>query len=762
MTKAGKLWTILIVMSVASFSILGLLGREIHREAPPIPNQVMTYSGTVLFTKADIQRGREVWQSMGGQQVGSVWGHGGLVAPDWSADFLHREATTLLNILAQKKHRLPFDKLNLETQAAIKAAMKSEIRTNTYDEKSGSILVTKDRAQAIAIVRSHYEKLLGDEASFQHLREAYALAENPLPILEQRKQISSFFYWISWASGTNRPNQDLTYTSNWPHEPLIDNLPTTDTVVWSVVSVMLLIAGIGTLVWYHAAHGGEAPVRPPEADPLNEIKVTPSMRATTKYFWTAAALFMLQIILGGITAHYSVEGQDFYGFPLSDYLPYAVTRTWHTQLAVFWIATAWLGTGLYIAPALSGLEPKFQRLGVNVLWLALVAVVLGSMAGEWAAVQRLIDLDWNFYFGHQGYEYVDLGRFWQVLLLIGLFIWVGLVGRALWPALKTPGEGRPLVLILFLSSVAIGLFYGAGLSWGKHTHLSMVEYWRWWVVHLWVEGFFEVFATTVIALLTVRLGLVRQKAANQAVLFGTIVFLTGGILGTLHHLYFSGTPTSVIAVGALFSALEVVPLALIGFEAYDSYRHSKAAPWVEKYRWAILCFVAVAFWNLVGAGLFGFMINPPISLYYIQGLNTTALHGHTALFGVYGMLGIGLILFCLRGLYSGKAWAWNNGLLKWMFISLNAGLVMMALLSLLPVGAMQAWAAVDTGFWFARSAEFLHQEIIHFFVWMRVPGDVIFAFGGILLIVFMAKLALGKKSTAQTPITEGVPATPAK
>ena len=186
--------------------------------------------------------------------------------------------------------------------------------------------------------------------------------------------------------------------------------------------------------------------------------------------------------------------------------------------------------------------------------------------------------------------------------------------------------------------------------WGEHTHISMVEYWRWWVVHLWVEGFFEVFATAVIAFLFTRLGLLRASSATTAVLFATIVFLSGGVLGTLHHLYFTGTPTAVIALGASFSALEVVPLAFIGFEAYQTFKLGQATPWMQRYRWPIMFFTAVAFWNVVGAGLFGFLINPPLPLYYMQGLNLTPLHGHTALFGVYGFLGIGLMLFCLRGL----------------------------------------------------------------------------------------------------------------
>ncbi len=423
---------------------------------------------------------------------------------------------------------------------------------------------------------------------------------------------------------------------------------------------------------------------------------------------------------------------------MSEILPYSVTRTWHTQLAVFWIATAWLGTGLYIAPALSGHEPKYQRFGVNLLWVALLVVVLGSMAGEWLGVQQYFSLDNNFLFGHQGYEYIDLGRVWQLLLLAGLMIWLALVSRAMLPALKQESELKPVLWVLYASCVAIGLFYGAGLFMGKHTNLAIAEYWRWWVVHLWVEGFFETFATSVIALMFVRLGLIRARSANGAVLFSTLIFLTGGLIGTLHHLYFTGTPTSVIAWGAIFSALEVVPLALIGFEAVESYRLRRAAPWMQRYHWAIMFFVATAFWNLVGAGVLGFLINPPIALYYIQGLNTTATHAHGAFMGVYGMLGIGLMLFCLSGL-AGKL-RWEDKWLKGAFWSLNLGLAAMLFLSLLPVGIVQFFAVLDHGYWFARSAEVIHSPLVERLVWMRMFGDIIFSVGGLLLGAFLLGL----------------------
>ena len=222
------------------------------------------------------------------------------------------------------------------------------------------------------------------------------------------------------------------------------------------------------------------------------------------------------------------------------------------------------------------------------------------------------------------------------------------------PALRRNDEQRTILTLFLISSLAIAGFYGAALGYGRHTNLAVAEYWRWWVVHLWVEGFFEVFATVVIAFLFARLKLVSLRTAGEASVLSSTIFLSGGIIGTLHHLYFSGTPTVVLALGSVFSALEVVPLLFVGYEAWHNIQLSRATSWVRKYRWPIYFFVSVAFWNMVGAGLFGFMINPPIALYYMQGLNTTPVHGHAALFGVYGMLGIGLMLFSLRALRPGR------------------------------------------------------------------------------------------------------------
>ena len=752
-----RLWRWLGLIFVLSFGALGYLGRQIYLAAPPIPQAVVTTAGDVLFTGEQIQRGQQAWLSAGGQQLGTVWGHGAYVAPDWSADWLHREATALQALRAQQQHGAG-KSLTASEQAAVDATVKEEMRRNTYDEARNSVTVSKERAQAIRDVAQHFEALFGTDPSLAELRSQYAMATGVLPAQADREALAAFFFWTSWAAATDRPGEtDLSYTSNWPHEPLVGNTMTSGAAMWSMVSIILLLGGIAAMLWIHGAGKHEAEAEPLANDPFLNAVATPSMKATRKYFFAVVGLMLLQIGMGAITAHYAVEGESFFGIPLAQVLPYVISRTVHTQLGVLWIATAWLATGLYIAPLLSGREPKFQKLGVDLLFWALIFIVVGSTAMGWLGTLQHRGVDFSFWLGNQGLEYTSMGRVWQLLLFVGLLFWVVLLGRALWPALKTPSESRGLIAMVFLSATCIGGFYSTSLVWDQHTHYSMIEYWRWWLVHLWVEGFFEVFATAVVALIFTRLGLIRAASANRAIVAETIVFLFGGILGTLHHLYFTGTPTSIISVGAVFSALEVVPLTLIGLEALQNYRRTQGVAWLGAYKWPVLCFVAVGFWNTVGAGLLGFAINPPASLYYVQGLNMTAAHGHAALFGVYGMLGIGLMLFCLRGLYARSLHA--DRLLKPAFWGLNIGLAMMVFMSLLPAGIYQAWASVTKGMWYARSPEVVHSKVMETLVWLRVPGDIVFAIGALVLAWYALRLLRRPKAQQMEPLPASARAT---
>jgi nitric oxide reductase subunit B len=740
-----KLWWTLIAVLAVTFAILGISGAEVYRKVPPIPAQVVTASGDVLMTRDDILAGQSAWQSTGGMQLGSVWGHGAYQAPDWSADWLHRELVAWLELAANETHGKPFDTLDVDQKAALTHRLKQEYRHNSYDEATGAVTVSDRRAQAIAQVASHYDSLYGDDPALRQMRDNYAMKEATLPSAEKRQKLGNFFFWTAWAASTERPGTIATYTNNWPPEPLIGNQPTAENILWSLACLVLLIAGVGSLIWGWAflrKHDDTPPVAA-QSDPLSLAVLTPSQRALGKYLFVVAALFVFQVFIGGFTAHYTLEGQAFYGIDVSQWFPYSLTRTWHIQSAVLWIATAFLAAGLFLAPVVNGGDPKYQKLGVDLLFWALILVVAGSFIGNYLTIAQVMPEGLNFWLGHQGYEFIDLGRIWQIALFAGLLFWLVLMLRGLLPTLRR-GEGdRNLLALLTVSAIAIGLFYGSGLFYGERTHITIMEYWRWWVVHLWVEGIFEVFATAAIAFIFATMGLVSKRIATAAALASASLFMVGGVPGTFHHLYYSGTTTPILAIGATFSALEVVPLIVLGYEAWEHWSLRDRAPWMRPLRWPLMCFVAVAFWNMLGAGVFGFMINTPVALFFLQGLNTTAVHAHAALFGVYGFLALGFTLLVLR--YIRPDAEFSERVMKIGFWGLNAGLVLMIFTSLLPVGMFQFEASVTKGMWYARSDEFLQQGFLETLRWIRTFGDVVFIVGAVAVAWQVVVLGLWRK-----------------
>ncbi len=758
MGKYAKYWYTLIGVLIVTFSLLGYYGVEVYRTAPPIPGKVLVQgSDKPLYTEESILDGQTAWQSTGGMQLGSILGHGAYQAPDWTADWLHRELLAWLELAAQQDHGKAFADLDAGQQAVLRDRLKTEYRTNTFDKATDTMTITPLRAKAIAETAAYYDKLFGADPSLQKSRESFAMKENTLPSAERRAQMAGFFFWTAWAAATERPadvgGSGATYTNNWPHEPLIGNTPTGENMVWSIMSIIIMMAGVGFLVWGWAFlrdHDEQDPV-PPKHDPLTRVALTSSQRALGKYLFLVVALFCAQVFLGGFTAHYTVEGQEFYGIDVSKWFPYALVRTWHLQAALFWIATGFLAAGLFLAPVINGgKDPKYQKLGVDVLFWALVVVCVGSFIGNYLTIAHVMPQEWNFWLGHQGYEYVDLGRLWQIGKFAGIAFWLVLMARAIFPALLAPnGQDKNLLALLTSSVVCIGLFYGAGLFYGERTHISVMEYWRWWVVHLWVEGFFEVFATTALAFIFSTLGLVSYRMATAASLASASLFMLGGVPGTFHHLYFAGTTTPVMAVGASFSALEVVPLVVLGHEAWEHWRLQHKTEWMKKLRWPLMCFVAVAFWNMLGAGVFGFMINPPISLYYIQGLNTTPVHAHAALFGVYGFLALGFTLLVLR--YVRPELQFNERLMKTGFWWLNAGLVLMIATSLLPIGLFQFHASVTEGLWYARSEEFMQQPFMETLRWVRTFGDLVFITGALCVSWQVVSGVLFSPSATATP-----------
>lgn len=730
----AKTKAVLLFMLVLSFGVLIFGGYIIKKEKPPIPDKIVSSTEEVIFTHDDIMNGQNFYFSRGGQHIGTIWGHGSYLAPDWSADFLHRMGLYIAarhnGVSAQKAKffsQEEFDALDAPTRAKLTAIVTQEIKTNRYNPATSTLTLTPYQAEAFNALKEYYGEL------FMKGNERMGLQSEIVKSAEETHKLTSFFAWLSWAAGTLRLDKDYTYTSNWPYDPLVGNTPLPGNIIWSIVSVILLIFGIAAALFVYLRYIGKDDYKPTLIKDFPEPSPTPSQKATLIYFLVAILLFVIQIGMGSLTAHFTVEGTSFYGIPLGKIFPYAAARTWHLQLAVFFIATCFLAAGLFIGPMV-GKEPKGQKGLVLVLFGALVVVVVGTLAGTWLSATGIMGDD-TFYLGHQGYEFIELGRVWQLLLIVGMLIWLILMLRAIYPALKDEKDSGGLTHLLLYSSISIPLFYMAGLLYGKGSHLSDAEYWRWWVVHLWVEGFFEVFATVVMAFLLSHIGIVSKKFALMTVNFTIFLYLGGGVIGTFHHLYWTGSPIPIIALGAVFSALEVVPLTLMGFEIVHNLKSVQEGGEGYAYKWPVYFFVSVAFWNLVGAGVFGFLINPPIVLYYAQGINTTPIHSHTALFGVYGMLAISLLLFSVRHIVTRASW--SDKLLKYSFWGLNGGLAAMAIFSLIPSGFYQLHYAIKYGLWYARSPEIASGDVIRAFSWARILPDIIFAGGAILLLIFL-------------------------
>jgi nitric oxide reductase subunit B len=740
-----------ILVLIFGFSLLTLVTVRTYQGAPPIPARVVEASGQTLFTGDDIKGGQEVFFKYGLMEHGSLWGHGAYLGPDYTAEYLHRLAEIGRDALAQARYGKNFQSLSEGQALEVGEALKGILKQNRYDK--GADVLTFTAAEAAS-----YRAQAGEWKNyFTGAKPAPGLPSNYIHDEGELKRLNAYFAWATWATVAQRPGVNYSYTNNWPYEPLVGNGPTASTYLWSALSLVTLLGGLGLILFVfgkfdYLGWGGTAGWKQAMPSRLQKWVLTPSQKAVSLYFAVVAVLFLAQAALGGALAHYRVEPGAFYGFDLASILPYNLARTWHLQLAIFWIATSWVAGGLFLAPLVGGAEPKGQRLGVLVLLGALALVVFGSLFGEWAGINNLLGSLW-FWFGHQGSEYLDLGRFWQLLLAAGLVFWLFLMFRALRPAMKGTEQGELPSLFLY-AAVAIPLFYVPALFYGPHTNFAVIDNWRFWIIHLWVEGFFELFATVLVAVMFYQLGLVSAKSATRLVYLDAILYLAGGILGTGHHWYFTGQGTLNMGLAACFSAMEVIPLTLLTLDAWDFIRLKDQAAekagkaLASKHRWSIKFLIAVGVWNFVGAGVFGFLINLPIVSYFEVGTTLTANHGHAAMFGVFGMLALAVLVFCLRALNSEEAWAKVEKLVKVGFWGLNIGLGLMMLLDLFPGGVLQLWDVITNGYWHARRQTYLMEGTFHTLEWIRIVADTLFLLAGAVpMALATLKLVFGKDPT---------------
>jgi nitric oxide reductase subunit B len=714
-----------ILVMIAGFSVLSVVTVLTYTNAPPIPGRVTDASGALLFDRQAIEHGQEVFLKYGLMEHGTLWGHGAYLGPDYTAEYLHRMA-----------------------MACRDGEARLALKQNRYDAAGDTLVFTPCEAASLSAQRREWG---------EYFRGATPAPGLPAQFIREAGELDdlvAYFAWATWATVANRPGKDYSYTNNWPYEPLVGNRPTSSTYLWSAMSLITLLGGIGAILFFfgkfdYLGWGGDATPTHYHDAALARWKLTASQWGTGKYFVVVAALFLLQALAGGALAHYRVEPGAFYGFDLASFLPYNLLRTWHLQLAIFWIATAWVAGGLFLAPLVGRHEPKGQSQGANVLFVALVVVVLGSLLGEWLGISgRLGDL-W-FWLGHQGSEYLDLGRFWQLLLAAGLVLWLALMFRALRPAMKA--EGRSELASLFLySAAAIPIFYLPALFYGPHTNFAVIDNWRFWIIHLWVEGFFELFATVLVATMFHQMGLVSVTTATRVVYLDAILYLGAGIVGTGHHWYFTGQGTLNMGLASAFSAMEVVPLTLLTLDAWDFVKIKDrpcaecGASFAGGQIWAIYFLMAVGFWNFVGAGVFGFLINLPIVSYFEVGTLLTSNHGHTAMFGVFGMLALAVLVFCLRAMQTDAVWQNTVKHVRRGFWGLNAGLALMVLTDLFPGGVLQLSDSLSNGYWHARRLEYLMGGTFHMLEWVRIFADTVFLLLGVAPILIAALVSFAKR-----------------
>lgn len=724
---------------LVGFLLLGILAWRTYAEQPPLPGRVTDPRGTLLYTRDDVLAGQHVFQRYGLMEYGSIYGHGAYLGPDFTADYLERSA------------------LVLRDSGLTPEAIAKELHENRYDAATDSLVLSEARARAHRRLIARYAALFTAPAA--HFGAQSRWIDDP----EALRQLTAFFGWTAWTATANRPGLDHSYTNNWPPDPLAGNHLTSASILWSAVSIVGLLAGMGLVLFFFGRYdwlGWNERVQAVRFRRPGEVALTPSQRAIMWFVVVAMVLFFVQTALGGLCAHYRSEPSSLFSRVTSTWLPYNIARIWHLQLSLFWVVASFLAIGIFLVPFIAGREPRGQAGLAYGLLGALVVVIAGSFIGEYASVRGYLRRGW-FWLGDQGWEYLDLGRLWQLALIVGLALWAFILWRGLRHRLRHEAHGN-LPWMLFYAALAIPAFYAVGLLARSEETFVVTDFWRFWVVHLWVEDFLELFTTIIVAWCFVLLGLVRERTAIRVIYLDVILYSVGGVVGTMHHLYFSGTPAVHLALGATFSALEVIPLLLLTLEAWAFMRSGErsmlgggAGDREHPHKWAVWFLVSVGAWNFLGAGVFGFLINLPMVSYYEIGTYLTANHAHTAMMGVYGMLAVGLCLVCLR--YRVREDRWSDRAAKISFWSLNLGLVWMAFANLFPVGIAQFWDALEKGYFYARSTDFHAQGWVRVLEWMRLPGDLLFILGGTLPLLYLCWLAVRYPNPLHAEADEEVP-----
>ncbi|MBY0378738.1 MAG: cbb3-type cytochrome c oxidase subunit I, partial [Gammaproteobacteria bacterium] len=656
-----------------------------------------------------------------------------------TAHYLVRLGQVVNDILSQQQFGKSFAQITDGEQYSIRKAMQSALQQ--IDLSQEQVILPSAMAMAIQQIRGEILHALLNNDFAIGWTKAYSLNS------ESALQVADFLIYSSLTTIAHRPGKNYSYTNNWPYEPSVGNTPTTNTFFWTWVSFCFVFFGFGVVLYIYHRYLNAPDVAVKTAIFAEYKPLTASQKKAGKYFIVVALILLIQIGVGAILAHYYSDRASFYGINIAAYLPFNFLRDVHIQTPIVWIGLSWISSALFLTPLMSGQEAKGQALLVNLLFWVTVLIVIGALLGNYLGIMGYISKNW-FWIGNQGLSYIQLGRLWQIGFFMGLMAWSLLVFRGLWPSWQNvrsatrqfwTGKIR-LEHLFWASTINIAVLYCFGMIplTGIEKSFTITDFWRWWVVHLWVEESFEFFAVCVTAYLLMAVGLISRRLAERTVYFEAILIFLGGIIGTGHHWYWIGTPDIWLSLGSMFSFIEVLPLVLLIIEAIE--QHSLIRKTTDfPYRLAYLYILGSAFWNFVGAGVFGGgTLNAPLINYYEHATFLTLNHAHTALFGAFGLLALGMIYFCLR--YAAGKGKWSDTLGIWAFWLYNAGLILWIVLNFFPIGWAQLNAVYEHGLTYARSLDFYNTTLL--WQWLRFPGDVLFAVGALLMAIdFVWKLS---------------------